>query len=163
MDVGSVTGIVAGIPYDWLALGGIVVLLALDSLRSGIGRASALALSLPLALVLFSLVAQTAFVGSLPLPATPMAQLAVFGVLTFLLYFAVRRMGLDYVDSGRGEPVQSLLAGVAAGVVVIIVWLLLPMSGEIWNVSNQIHAVFAEQYRLLWFMGAYLALAFARG
>ena len=164
MNLETVTGIFTGIPYDWLALGGLIVVVALDSLRSGIGRACAIALSLPLASILYALIEQTAFLKDVALlDSSPAAQLATFGVIALVTYLLVRRIALEYIDSGAGEPMQALLAGAAATAVLVIVWLQLPMSGEVWQLSDKVRAIFAEQYRLIWLLGSYLALAFARG
>lgn len=164
MDVALVTSIFKGIPYDWLALGTILILLALDSLRSGIGRACAIAVALPVATVFFSMVAQTAFIGTLePISSSHIGQITIFAVLAIGIYFAVRRMGLDYIDSGKGEPIQSLLAGTAATVVMAVMWFQIPVLAELWHMSDNIHAIFAAQYQLLWLTGSYITLAFARG
>ncbi len=164
MNLDAVTGVFTGIPYDWLALGGFIVIIALDSLRSGIGRACAIALSLPLATVLYALVEQTAVVGNLALlDSSSVAKLVTFGVIAIATYLLVRRIALEYVESGTGEPIQALLAGGAATAVLVVVWLQLPMSADVWQVSDKVQAIFAEQYRLIWLLGSYLALAFARG
>lgn len=164
MNLDAVTGIFTGIPYDWLALGGLIVAIALDSLRSGIGRACAIALALPVASVLYSLVEQTAVIGNLAfLDSSSLAKLATFAVMALATYLLVRRIALEYVGSGTGEPIQALLAGAAATAILAVVWLQLPMSGDVWQVSDKVRAIFAEQYRLIWLLGSYLALAFARG
>lgn len=164
MDASSVTGVFTGIPYDFIALGGFLLLIALDSLRSGIGRACAIALALPISLLLYALVPSTAALGAISvLNASPDMQLAAFGIITLVTYFIVRRIALEYIESGTGEPIQALLAAGAATAVLIVVWLQLPMAGEIWQLSPKIQAVFGEQFRLFWLMGSYAALAFARG
>lgn len=164
MDIGAVTGIFSGVPYDWLVFGGLTLLIALDSLRSGIGRASSIALSLPVAGVLYELVSKTAYLGSIPvLTASPAAQAGTFAVVALASYLLVRRIALEYIESGVGEPVQALLAGCAATVVIIVVWLHVPVLEPIWQLSDKVHAIFSESYRLIWLLGAYLALAFARG
>lgn len=164
MDMSSVTGIFTGIPYDWLGLGLFLILVALDSLRSGIGRACAIALALPMATMFYTLLPSTIGIGALSvLNESPKMQLITFAVLAFMTYLAIRRIALEYIESGTGEPVQALLAGTAASIVLIVVWLILPMTGEIWQLNPKIQAVFAEQYRLIWIFGSYVALAFARG
>lgn len=164
MDVSSVTGAFTGVPYDWFALGGFLILVALDSLRSGIGRACAIALALPMAAWLYSLVPTSVGIGAVSvLDASPNMQLATFGVIAFITYLIVRRIALEYIESGRGEPIQAILAGGAATAVLIVVWLQLPMTDQIWQLSPSVEAAFSEQYRLFWLMGSYIALAFARG
>ncbi|MEK7509302.1 MAG: hypothetical protein AAB605_01160 [Patescibacteria group bacterium] len=164
MDFSAVTGIITGIPFDWLALGGLAVLFALDSLRSGIGRACALALALPIAAFLFSFVEKTVILSGIEvLFSSPTAQAATFGAVSVASYLIVRRMALEYVESGTGEPIQALLAGVAATIVIIVVWLQVPALDALWHLNDSIAALFSESYRLLWLLGAYAALAFARG
>ena len=159
-----VTGIFSGIPYDWLIFGAMTLVIALDSLRSGIGRASSIALSLPIAGVLYQLLPATVGISSITaLSASPAAAAGTFAVVAVATYLLVRRIALEYIESGVGEPVQALLAGCAATVVIIVVWLYVPVLEPIWQLSDKVHAIFSESYRLIWLFGAYLALSFARG
>ena len=164
MNLDAVIGMFTSIPLDWIILGALVVLIALDSLRSGIGRACAISLALPAALLLFSLSQKAVILKDVDsLNSSPMIQLAVFGIIALACYLLARRMALEYIESGTGEPIQALLAGGAATVVLIVVWLQLPMTDSVWHLSDKVHAVFSESYRLVWLLGAYLGLAFARG
>jgi len=164
MNLDAVTGMFTSIPLDWIILGALVVLIALDSLRSGIGRACAISLALPAALLLFSLSQKTIILKDVDaLNSSPLIQLAIFGIIALACYLLARRMALEYIESGTGEPIQALLAGGAATVVLIVVWLQLPMTDSVWHLSDRVQAVFSESYRLVWLLGAYLGLAFARG
>lgn len=164
MNLDAVTGMFTSIPLDWIILGALIVLIALDSLRSGIGRACAISLALPAALLLFSLSEKTIILKDVNvLTSSPTIQLAVFGVIALACYLLARRMALEYIESGTGEPIQALLAGGAATVVLVVVWLQLPMTDSVWHLSDRVQAVFSESYRLVWLLGAYLGLAFARG
>lgn len=159
-----VTGIFSGIPYDWLVFGFVALIIALDSLRSGIGRASSIALALPIASVLYGLFGKTAGFSSIEaLTATPLAQALSFGVVALATYLLVRRIALEYIESGVGEPIQALLAGCAATAVIIVIWVHVPALEPIWKLSDKFHVIFSESCRLPWLLGAYLALAFARG
>src|SRR3989338_675261 len=53
MDVSSITNSFAGVPTDWILLGALALLAALECLRSGARRICQLALALPLGTVLF--------------------------------------------------------------------------------------------------------------
>lgn len=164
MEVDALAALLQGIPYDWLVFGGVTLLIALDSLRSGIGRASSIALSLPIAGILYELLSKTVGISSITaLTASPAAQAGTFAVVALASYLLVRRIALEYIESGVGEPIQALLAGCAATVVIIVVWLHVPVLEPIWHLSDKVHALFSESYRLIWLVGAYLALAFARG
>lgn len=158
-----ITAFFTSVPIDWFILGGILVLVGLDTLRSGIGRACALAVSLPLALFLHSLIDSTAFLGTMGFLSSPSGSVGVFAALLIASYILVRRMGLDYIDGGMGQPVQALLAGVAVTAIFAIVWQELPLLDSLWHFDTQVSAIFAEQFRLFWLLGAYVALAFARG
>lgn len=164
MNLDAVTGMFTSIPLDWIILGALVVLIALDSLRSGIGRACAISLALPLALFLFSQLQKAIVISDISaLRDNTLVQGGVFVVLALASYLLVRRIVFEHIDSGTGEPIQALLAGGAATAVLIIVWLQLPMTDSLWHLSDKVHAVFSEPYRLVWLLGAYLGLAFARG
>ena len=145
-------------------LGGVALILAADSLRSGMGRAAALAVALPLTLVLHSFLKTAVVLGSVSaLSGSSMVQAGVFAVLLALSYFMVRRMGLDFLNGGTGQPIQAILVGVAAAAILAIVWLQVPVLSQILPFSGQTKAILAEQFRFWWLLGAYLALAFARG
>jgi hypothetical protein len=159
----AVTGIFATVPLDWFILGGILIVIALDTLRSGLGRAVALSIALVGAVVLHALIGKTIFVGSLDALSSPMIQGVVFGVIVVALFFLIRRMGLDYVESGMGEPIQAILAGAATAIVLAVIWLQIPELNALWQLGSQAQAIFAEQFRLFWLLGAFAALAFARG
>lgn len=164
MNLDAVTGIFTGIPFDLLILSGILIILAIDSLRSGIGRACAISIALPIVLVLYSLIPKTIALGTIPmLSASPSAEAITFGVLAFGTYLLMRRISLEYIESGTGEPVQALIAGGAATAVFIVVWLQFPAGQEVWQLSDKVTTLFSESYRLFWLLGSYLALAFARG
>ena len=164
MNIDAVTGMFTGIPIDWIILGALVVLIALDSLRSGIGRACAIALALPLAFVLYSQFQKAFFVSQIEILFTnQLAQAGVFILLSLAAYILVRRMASDYIDSGTGEPIQALLAGGAATIVCIVIYLQVPVFDSLWHLSDRVQAVFSESYRLWWLLGAYIGLAFARG
>lgn len=160
----NITGFFSSVPIDFFILGGIVIILALDSMRSGIGRTVALAVALPLSLFLYSLLSETVILKDMAfLKGSAMTQALVLAVILVLAYLLVRRMGLEYVDGGMGEPVQSVLAACAVAVIFAVVWLEIPALSEIWIFGDQVATIFAESFRLPWLIGAYAALAFARG
>ena len=161
--MGNIAGFIQAVPIDWFILGGILVLVGLDTLRCGIGRACALAVALPLALFLHSLIDSAAFLGGVGFFASSTGSVGVFAALLIASYILVRRMGLDYIDGGMGQPVQALLAGAAVTAIFAVVWLQLPLFDSLWHFDTQVSAIFAEQFRLFWLLGAYAALAFARG
>ncbi|MEK7155561.1 MAG: hypothetical protein AAB734_01645 [Patescibacteria group bacterium] len=159
----TISGIFAAVPLDYFLLGAVAVVVALDTMRSGIGRAAALAVALPVALLLHSLLGTTAFIGNIAALDSGMMQAAVFGAILALSYLLVRRMGLEYVDGGMGQPIQSLIAGVALAVIFAVIWQESAVLGVLWQFDSPVTSLFAGSYRLFWLLGAYAALAFARG
>lgn len=159
MDV--LGGVFQAVPLDYFFLGGIALVVALDAMRSGIGRAAALVVALTSALFFSSLLQDTAFIGKMV--TSPIVKIIAFVALVAANYFFLRRMGLEYLSGGIGQPLQSALAGVATAAVCMVIWLSVPGLSDYWEFGNAIQALFSEQFRLLWLLGAFGALAFARG
>lgn len=159
MDI--LEGVFKSVPLDYFFLGGIALVLALDAMRSGIGRAAALVVALTSALFFSSLLSDTVFIGATI--ETPILQIVAFVALVAVNYFFLRRMGLEYLSGGIGQPLQSALAGVATAAVCAVIWLSVPGLSDYWEFGNGVRALFSEQFRLLWLLGAFGALAFARG
>lgn len=86
----TITGVFAAVPLDYFLLGGISVVVAIDTLRSGIGRAAALAVALPVALLLHSLLGTAAFIGTIAQSDSGVMQAAVFGAILALSYLLVQ-------------------------------------------------------------------------
>lgn len=156
----ALQGVFHIVSLDYVFLGAIALGFALDSLRSGIGRATSAVVALTVALFFSSLVSHTAFIGDKL--SSPFAVIGVFVGLVVIIYFFVRRMGLEYLSGGMGQPLQSALAGVAVAAVCVIAWLSIPELSHYWEFGSLVRTVFAEQFRLLWFLAAFLALSLCR-
>lgn len=164
MDFLSGIPFISSIPFDWLLLGLIVIVVALDSLRSGVGRAIAISLALPIAFVLLSLAEKAVILQSVDvLFSTSFARALLFGALALALYFLIRRMGADYMNTGMGEPIQALFAGIAVAIVFTCIWLQVPALTDLWTIGGTLGVIFVEKFRLWWLIGAYAVLAFTRG
>ncbi len=161
--MGNATDIFTSVPIDIFGIGAIVLLLGIDAIRNGVGRTAAFSVALPLALFMHSLLSSAFLVGSLSFfTSSPMAvALTLLGFIAVSYHFA-RRVGLEYVDGGRGL-VQGIFAAVAATALLIVVWLQVPAFDALWHLSDPIRALFAEQYRLWWLLGSYVILVFSRG
>lgn len=145
-----------------MILGGVAILLALDALRAGAGRAASIALSLPVSLLVYSLFQKASFIDAArTMISSPMIEAGVFGAIAVVVYLIVRRMGLELVDSGGG-PLQALLASTAATIILLIVWLQVPALESIWNFGDRVETAFSEGLRLWWLLGSLIALAFSR-
>jgi hypothetical protein len=156
----SIMGYFPGSPIDWIVLGGIFVVVVIDSLHSGVGRAVAASMAMPLAHIHYLLVEKTVTIGTLPILQSPVAKTVIFALFFFTLYFLVRRTNAEYLTDFSG-PIRVILAGTATAIIFLIIWLMEPALNQWWMPNEVIHAVFAEKFHLFWLLGAYAALSYA--
>ncbi|MDO8514104.1 MAG: hypothetical protein Q7S50_01010 [bacterium] len=148
-------------PTDWIIIGAFAAFAALDTMRSGTARAAALMLSLPATLFLVGVLPKAALIGPASAQFTaPLAQLAIFAVIFAALYVVAHRAIFTYSDGA--SVVQALIAGLAATIVLVVVFLQIPALQSLWHVGGSVQMVFGEAYRFWWLVGAYSALAFVR-
>lgn len=162
MDLQSFSSIVNQWPIDWILIGAFAAFAALDAIRSGPTRATALMLSLPAALLLIDKLPDAIFLG--PVAAqftTPLAQAGLFAVVTVAFFFVIHRVIFTF--SNGLAPLQALIAGIAAAIVLVVIWLQVPGLEAVWNFGDQVQAVFGEAYRFWWLAASYIALAAVRG
>lgn len=161
MDISTLTSYVPALSADWIIVGALVLFFTFDALRAGPSRLTALALALPIALLLSESMMTTAYIGTLVAQSAPALQTGAFIVLALGLFIALYRI----VDSGRdsSNALLALLAGVGATAIVIVVLLQLPAATVPWTFSDSFNTIFGEAYRLFWFIAAYFAIAIARG
>lgn len=161
MDIHAVLSIFQHIPLDWIAIAIFFALATFDALRSGVTRAAALTLALPITALLIDYMPNTAYLSvfakqfSAPVPAAVMA--AVTFVILFML---INRMTDSFGDSGH--ILQAVLAGAALTAVVLVVWLEIPALTTVYHFGSQVQAVFGAAYRLWWLLAAYITLAYVR-
>src|SRR3989344_3236855 len=161
MDLSALSSVLTHWPIDWILIGAFAAFAALDAIRSGPTRATALMLSLPAALLLIDKLHDAVFLGSLSAQlVSPLAQAGIFAVVATALYFVIHRVIFDF--SNGLPPLQALIAGIAAAVVVVVIWLQVPGLEAVWNFGEQVQAVFGEAYRFWWLAGSYIALAVVR-
>lgn len=150
----------SSIPIDWIVIVSFAILIAFDAIRSGAGRACALALSLPTTLFLISELPQAKVLSGITGQfATPALKAILFGIVFAASYILVRRMSSPYRNN-NGASIQAIIAGVATVAIVIVVWLQVPELQSIWHFGSQVQSVFGEAYRFWWVAGAFAALAF---
>ncbi len=163
MTLNAATGFFSYIPTDWIIIFALAVFIAFDALRSGFGRATAIALSLAATLFLASSLSQARILSGVAGQfSTPVLKAVLFGIIFVFVYLLVRRITATY-RAHSGEIIQSLMAGAAATAVLVTIWLAAPELQSVWHFGPQVQAVFGEQYRFWWMALSYLALAFVRG
>ena len=147
-------------PTDWIVLGAIAALIALDALRSGSARAAALSIALPLTTLLTSLLPSAFLVGSFSAQTSPSVQAIIYNVLLVALFLFLHRIVYSFSDAGG--VLTALFSGIAAAVVLAVTWLQVPLFDSLWHVGPSMQAVFGEAYRFWWLLVAYAGLAFVR-
>src|SRR3989338_1320193 len=162
MTLDAASGLFSYIPVDWIIIVVLAIFIAFDALRSGFGRVTALALSLPATLFLAGSLSQARILSGVAGQfSTPLLKAVLFGIVFASAYILVRRMSVSY-STNSGEIIQSVLAGAAASFVAVVIWLQVPELQTIWSFGPQVQAVFGEAYRFWWIFGSYVALGFAR-
>ena len=161
MDVASLSSIFTHWPTDWILIGACAAFVALDAMRSGQARAVALVLSLPASLLLIEELPKALFLGPLSVQlVSPLAQAGIFAAVTVALYFAAHRLIFKFSDNA--PPIQALVSGLAAAIVLTVIWLQVPSLDSVWHFGDQVQAVFGVAYRFWWLLGSYIALAAVR-
>ena len=147
------------IPVDWVILAALVIIFAVDSFRAGSGRVNALAISLPIALLLVSLLPTARVASSF---ATQLSASAVQSVIFFVLasaaYFIARRLASHY-GNNSGTFAVSVISAVAVTIIVVVCWIQVPQLQAVWQFGAGVQAVFSEAYRFWWMLGSFLVLA----
>ena len=150
------------VPIDWIAMFVFAFLLTFDALRSGSGRASVLAISLPVAAFFASLIPHAYFVGSMVTSLTsPIAQGALFIVIFVVSYILTYRIIYTFGDTSNGF-IFSVLTGISATIATIVAWLQVPALTGLWHFSPLVQAIFGGSFALFWLLAAYIVLAFVQ-
>ncbi len=149
------------LPIDWIILAAIALVIGIECFRSGPARSTALALALPLALVLREALSHAAFIGTLVTSLTmPLAQAAILIALIVGCYVVVSRMTDTF--GGAGGILQALLMGIAVSAMVAVIWIDTSALQSVWHFGPSIQMIFGEAYRFWWLLIALLAIGFAR-
>lgn len=162
MDFSVLTSTISSVPIDWFIIAGFAVLAAFDVLRNGASRIGAMALALPVTLLLVSTFPSAAFLDALSSQlATPMLEAVLFVALFIALFVLIRRMDLSY-GAEAGLPIAALFAGIAGTAILVVVWLQVPALDTLWQFGPDVRAIFGGQYSFWWLIGSYAAFAFVR-
>lgn len=162
MDFDAIIATLSALPIDWVIIAGFAILASFDVMRAGPGRISALALALPVALLLTSTFPRAAFLEQVAIQAaTSLLSGIVFLIFAVALFFLLRRMDTSY-GIEYGQPMQSVLAGCAATAILVVVWLEVPALQSLWQFGSDVQTIFGEGYRFWWLIGSYASLAFVR-
>lgn len=162
MELGNLTNFFGAVPADWIIIGIFVVICLFDAIRSGSGRIATIGLAITLAVPLSGALSKAAFLGALSGQFnTPVLQAALFGATLVVLYFILRRIFIDYGETG-GQPIQAMFAAVAVTALIATAWVQTDVLSSVWNFGPQVKNVFGEAYRFWWLIGSFAALAFSK-
>src|SRR4051812_3744025 len=110
------THLLFGASIDVMVIVGLVVLALVAVMRSGTGAATALALSLPFAALLYSEVPHTFLLGpALEKMTVPGAEAAVFGILFVISLILIYRI-VTCFDSLTGGSILGILSGLSVAI-----------------------------------------------
>ena len=162
MDVASIGSSFSVVPADWIILGALVGLGALDAYRVGSARIGAIGLSLLVTTMVFNASKKAIVLGPLMNSSKLQYTEALsFAALALLLFFLMRHVTIDYSLDGL-NPISSLFASAATAAVLLVVWINTPALDSIWHFSSLLHSAFAEAYVMWWIIGALAILAYMR-
>lgn len=162
MNVDALIHTLTSIPFDWILIGGVALLAALDCVRSGARRVSQVALAFPLAALLMQNLPTAYIVGDIASQfSTPPMQALQIGVVFVALYIVLGRIGLAW-GGEQGQPIQAAIAGVALAGIVTTMWVATPALQSLWHFGPQVELLFGETYRFFWLAAGYAALAYIR-
>lgn len=161
MDFAAITGIIHNVPTDFIVIGIAALLLVLLALYGGVSNMIAASVSALIVLALEPLVSMTAFISSFAGKLQgPSAEPVLFLILFVPIFVMMRWMARDtFEDTG---PVQAILAGFATLAITLVIWQYMQSLSSIWNFGPIIDRFFAPQFKLLWLLGALVALSFSR-
>ncbi len=163
MHLASATALFSHIPSDWILLGVILAVIAIDCVRAGTTRATALSLALPLTLVTTQFVAGAQLIDGISKQfSSPLSQ-ALFVLVILAIYFIAMYRMFDRYRADSGNTLQALIAAVAALVILLTVWMQLPALEHYWHFKEPFATLFGSAYRFWWLLAGFVALAFARG
>ncbi|MBI5456575.1 hypothetical protein HY969_02445 [Candidatus Kaiserbacteria bacterium] len=162
MELGTVTNFFSGVPADWIIIACIAAVFLIDALRVGSGRIAAFGISATLAVQVSAALGGAAFLGALSTQfSTPVLQAALFVVILIAVFLLIRRIAMDYGETG-GQPIQALFAAVAASALVLLAWVQVPALHSVWDFGGGVKSMFGEAYRFWWLIGSLAALAFSK-
>lgn len=163
MNLAALMSVFSNIPLDWVVIAVFAFIMAADALRGGPSRATALALALPLTLLVAGALPDARLMGGIASQLTsPLLSVIFDGILLVIVFICMYRI-TDTYSADSAHPIQALFSGVAVAAIAVVVWLQIPALDSVWHFGPQIQALFGEVYRFWWLLIAYIALAFARG
>lgn len=150
------------IQTDWVIIGLLMIILVAAAVRWGTSRACVIAVTMPISTFLYSLMSESIGTSSLSSHLTsPLLQSLVFIGLLVFVYIMTHRMYRSYI--GEGERFWlALLAGLATGLVVLVVWVHTPILASIWDFSAQTKGIFGPSYAFWWIVVSLFTLGYVR-
>ncbi len=162
MNLTALGNVFTHVPIDYFLIGVVVLAVAVDALRSGTNRACALALALPAALMLSSVLPKAALLGGVSGQFSSSTFHAILLAALFAAaYMLIYRM-IGFYGGGDAGSLNAVITGVATAALLLAVWLQIPELQSVWHFSSTVEGIFGEAYRFWWMAGSYIALAFVR-
>lgn len=161
-DMGNVASLPAitpgNLPMDWITVGIVFLVLAIDLYRSGPTRSASLALGSLIALPLYQLLGKTIGIGAAFTALPGVAHAVVFAGLVVLCYVFLSRMVLPF--SPGGSFLQTLFGALSTSIILLAVVMQIPPLVDLWHPSLLLTTFFAEPYLIFWIVLSLAVLAF---
>lgn len=146
---------------DWIVFCLIIVVAAVDTWRSGSSRAAAIAVALPLASVLFTLIPQAFILGGIIEKASSLTNAVIFTILCVVSFFVCYRV-VGPFSADEGSVPRAVLTGAAMTIIIVVFALQIPELHTAWHLSTSFASVFGTSFRWWWVMGCFAVLAYVR-
>jgi len=145
-------------PIDFIIIAVIFIVAALYALKLGVGRVTALTLSIPVALFAYQLAFSSAYLGNIlaGLGKDPWIDSAFFVALVIAVYLVIGRLVRGNLMTG--EPVQSVLVGGAFTAMVLMGFHVLPSLAAVWTFAPEIAFFFTPGYHFFILLGTFAVL-----
>lgn len=158
----AVTALLSHPPVDWLILLFVFVVILIDALRSGTGRAAALSVALPLTIFVSDIAHHATILGTILAKfSTQPMQATIFGVLFCVVFFLTYR--IMYAWGGAVvPPTVAIVGSLSATIIALVMWLQVPALQLVWNFGPTIQSLFGTGYAFWWLISGFLLMAFVR-
>lgn len=147
---------------DWIILAILLIVLAVDGVRSGITRSAAIVCASIITLALYPLLARTVvlstIVGNL---STPVLQAGLFGGLYIFLFLVLFRIIHRY-DSYSPGLLYAFLSALAATASIAAMWIASGVLQNVWRFGAPVSSIFGASYAFLWFAGSLVVISIVR-
>jgi hypothetical protein len=162
MDTTALTSVISSLPRDWIVIAVVAFLASYDTWRTGGRYVLSIVLGFPVAVLIFSMLPQAAFISGIVAQfGTPALGAILFLLVLFGTSFLMARISA-YWGASRG-PLGGVLIIAATVGILIPLWISTPALAHVWNFGPEARAIFGGAYQFWIVALSYGGVALARG